>query len=447
MRFLTVEQLGPKQSRTPEGYLLIEDVPLARTGTMIYGPGETPITPGPDGITRIDRDPEEVFREETIASYNGKSFVDEHPAMDVGPTNWHELERGQVLNPRRGSGTANDVMFADILVKDPQTIHKIIGGKREVSCGYEADYVETAPGRGRQVNIIGNHVALVDSGRCGPRCAIGDSQTVKESGMKSLKDRILDAFKKKDESAMTAVLDELPENGATATHVHVHAGRTRDAEAEEEEDEEDKKKKTKDAIASLDGRVTKMEDAQSSMAKDIKSIKDSVDASREDEEEDDDRTDDNETIEFEAEAPPGTNDAAFKGLKDSKPFENSFQATMALGEIIAPGVKLLAFDAKSKPGKTVDALCNFRRRALDSVDGPAKAFRDELLGGHELSTRKCGDVRSLFNAVGTFVKNSNSNALRASATDSARTAAGVPIASKIKSIAELNKANTAHYNK
>jgi len=452
MRFYTTEQLGPKQSRTPEGYLLIEDVPIARTGTQIYGPNETPVSAGPDGISRIDRNPEEVFRAETIASFNGKSFVDEHPYEDVNPTNWFNLEKGQVLHPRRGSGAADDVLFADIIVKDAQTIQRILGGKREVSCGYDADYIETEPGRGRQVNIIGNHVALVESGRCGPRCAIGDRQTVKEPEMKSLKDRILDAFKKKDEGAMTAVLDELPENGATATHVHVHsAGRTRDAESEEEEEEDDKKK-TRDAA--IDARFNKVEDAIDSVSKDVKEMKRSYDASREEEEEDeedDDKKTKDEEIEFEAEAPPGTNDAAFKGLKDSKPFADSFQAALALGEIIVPGIGVPTFDAKAKPGKTVDAICAFRRRVLDSATGDNLTFRDELLNGHDLKTRKCGEVRTLFQAVGTFAKNRNNGTVRASTGDSAlppgtiRTSAGLGVTGKIKSIAELNKANAERY--
>jgi len=47
-------------------------------------------------------------------------------------------------------------------------------GLREVSCGYEADYVQTEPGRGKQTNIIGNHLALVEEGRAGPAYAIND---------------------------------------------------------------------------------------------------------------------------------------------------------------------------------------------------------------------------------------------------------------------------------
>ncbi|MCT9017197.1 DUF2213 domain-containing protein, partial [Cupriavidus gilardii] len=71
MRHYTVHRLGPKRALTPEGFLLCEDVPVARTGEMLYGPGEVPVEPGPDGLIRISRTPDEVFRPETLASCIG----------------------------------------------------------------------------------------------------------------------------------------------------------------------------------------------------------------------------------------------------------------------------------------------------------------------------------------------------------------------------------------
>ena len=57
----TTGALGLKQALTPEGFLLCEDVPLARPGEMIYGPDETPIEAGPDGITHITRTLDELL--------------------------------------------------------------------------------------------------------------------------------------------------------------------------------------------------------------------------------------------------------------------------------------------------------------------------------------------------------------------------------------------------
>jgi hypothetical protein len=54
--FYAPEKIGDKQSLTPDGFLLCEAVPVARVGMQIYGPDETPIPVGPDGITRIHRE-------------------------------------------------------------------------------------------------------------------------------------------------------------------------------------------------------------------------------------------------------------------------------------------------------------------------------------------------------------------------------------------------------
>lgn len=181
MKFFFTESLGPKRKLTPEGYLLCEDVPIARVGTQLYAEGEVPV-PAVRGVISIERNEEDVFRDATIASANGKDVVDDHPmdegaledGWDVNPHNYRLHTRGTVLNARRGEGAQRDYLLADLLVKDADAIQAVMDGKVEVSCGYNADYETLADGRGRQHNILFNHVALVAQGRCGPRCSIGD---------------------------------------------------------------------------------------------------------------------------------------------------------------------------------------------------------------------------------------------------------------------------------
>jgi hypothetical protein len=132
MRFYTTEQLGEKQSFTPEGFLLCEDVPIARTGQMIYGPDETPIAAGDDGVVRIDSSPDEVFRPETIASFAGKPGTNDRPPEDVTPDNWRQYDIGTVLNPRRGEGALADLLLGDMLIKERDAIDAVRGGRREV---------------------------------------------------------------------------------------------------------------------------------------------------------------------------------------------------------------------------------------------------------------------------------------------------------------------------
>jgi hypothetical protein len=102
-----------------------------------------------------------------------------------------------VLHPHRGDGllTNNDFLYADLLIQDEDAIRDVREGKREVSAGYDAEYSELAPGEGRQHGIIGNHVALVDRGRCGYACHIGDSEMAGQARRRaSVGDTILNSF-------------------------------------------------------------------------------------------------------------------------------------------------------------------------------------------------------------------------------------------------------------
>jgi hypothetical protein len=181
MKFYTTAQLGPKRARTASGALICFDVPIARTGLQIYGPNEIragpndpPIEPGPNGYIKVEREPEEVFRPQTIASFEGAPIVNDHPSEDVNPGNWRRYAMGNAQHVHRGEGIEDSLLFADLVIQDEEAIQAIMEGKRQVSCGYGADYKKLGDGHYAQTNIVGNHIALVDSARCGPRCSIGD---------------------------------------------------------------------------------------------------------------------------------------------------------------------------------------------------------------------------------------------------------------------------------
>lgn len=174
-RFYTTSQLSGRIAETPEGFLVCEAVPIARAGTLAYKPGETPITPG-DGDTIITRNAADIQSPETIASFEGKPVTLQHPADFVTPETWKELAVGVVQNVRAGTGDDADKLLADLLITDAAAIDAVKSKRlREVSCGYEAEYIEDAPGLGRQTTIRGNHVAIVTQGRCGSECAIFDA--------------------------------------------------------------------------------------------------------------------------------------------------------------------------------------------------------------------------------------------------------------------------------
>jgi hypothetical protein len=163
------------------------------------------------------RDEAEVFRPETIASFNGKPVTNNHPPEKVTPNNFRHYSVGVVLNPRRGDGIQydNSFMYADLLITDPTAIAEIRSGKREVSAGYDAEYEQTVDGEGRQYGIVGNHVALVNRGRCGPLCTIGDEEmpkvSVTDRRRRAFRDRIMNAFRTGDEGALVEELEKVPE--------------------------------------------------------------------------------------------------------------------------------------------------------------------------------------------------------------------------------------------
>lgn len=234
---LTVEPIGPNRSLTPEGFLLCKDVPIARTGVMIYGAAEVPVEAGPDGVIYVARPEEEVFSPDAMASFEGKPVTNQHPSELVTPESWKKHVVGTVSNVRR-DGTR---LVADLLIADKDAIKAVNDGLREVSCGYDAIYEQTSPGHATQREIVGNHVALVPKGRCGPTCAISDSQPKEIENMakrKSIFDRITAAFKTRDEEGLKNALDELEGEGSEGgreLHVHLHGSEGEDEEMDPKE--------------------------------------------------------------------------------------------------------------------------------------------------------------------------------------------------------------------
>lgn len=174
MKFYTTSKISENMHETPEGYLVCVGVSIGRTGEMTYGPGETPLEVGPDGVVLVTRDAKEVFRPETIASFEGKAITLAHPTEFVSPINWSVLTKGVLQNIRKGTGEQESDLVADLLITDAEAIAAVKAGLREVSSGYEAEYTQTGVGRGFQTNIVGNHLALVDEGRAGSSYAIND---------------------------------------------------------------------------------------------------------------------------------------------------------------------------------------------------------------------------------------------------------------------------------
>ena len=187
--------------KTPEGFLICKDVPIARTGTQQYRGCEFG-GPVADGIYNVQRPEAEVFDRAAVASFEGKPVSDEHPEEDVTPDNYGRYMKGVCRDVRRGDGDLSNCLVADLVIYDADLINKIEAGKREISCGYDCLWNPPSDSSYDQLEIRGNHVAVVDKGRAGHKVAIRDAADDKKGGKKmskSLIGRILRALAR-DES-------------------------------------------------------------------------------------------------------------------------------------------------------------------------------------------------------------------------------------------------------
>ena len=472
----TVEKIGRTQALTPEGFLLCTDVPVARIGTMVYGPRETPITVHrASGVAYVTRDADALFADVTLSSAHGKAIVNEHPDVDVHPGNWKELAKGVMLNPRRGTGDEAGLMVADFLIMDAATIRDVQAGKREVSLGYEADYEQTGEGEGRQTNIIVNHVALVDRGRCGPRCAIGDHATtsLKEKSMgtktrRRISDKALESLRKvfrdaeeelnaignagmdTDGDGMEGDHPE-PDGDEGNTHIHIHndAGQAH-AGAEGEDPYEQRFQAIEQALQQIMGMLGGGEQEEAPPMPEAEEGGPPVEANGHDELPDtvpdgEGPADDGGMLDGGTEG-ENTRDRATVG--DSAALERSFRELVADAEILIPGFRVPTFDSRVGRAATVDSMCKLRRSVLDHLSSTqgGKAIVDNVMpGGRTLDKLSCGEAAMVFKAAAGAQRIVNN---RAATGDNAHRLPNQGSAHKpgaIRTLADLNAFNQQYY--
>ncbi|WP_262211373.1 DUF2213 domain-containing protein, partial [Serratia ficaria] len=273
-------------------------------------------------------------------------------------------------------------------------IQLIEDGLRQVSCGYDAEYEQTAPGKADQVEITGNHVALVPKGRAGNRCAIGDRDTM-ATQKKSWLQRLRFAAKTGDADTMNELLDSAPaavtgDEGDLPNGVNLNINLSPQQPLPDKnpemggeptgDGEDDIKTLLKALLAKLEGTTTgdNAEDPEG------KEKKDPTGDGEDDEEE--------TTI---------TGDSAYRA------------------EVIVPGIDL---SRKMKP-------TDFKRDVLSAAD---KTLVRQVVGDADISKLPKQSVNMAFNAVSEIAKGRNT---RSTTGDAQRPNLGTP------SISALNKQN------
>ncbi|WP_413510843.1 DUF2213 domain-containing protein [Serratia liquefaciens] len=406
MKYFFNTQLGETRYSLADGSLLCKDVPIARTGTQVYAAEDLPnLTPNAAGQIIVTRSPEQVFDPATLASFEGMSITVLHPEDEdgnirlVNPQNWKDLAHGHLQNVRRGTGNQSDLMLADLIVKDEYAIQLIEDGLRQVSCGYDAEYEQTTPGKADQVDITGNHVALVPKGRAGNRCAIGDRDTM-ATQKKSWLQRLRFAAKTGDADTMNELLDSAPaavtgDEGDLPSGVNLNINLSPQQPLPDKDPEmggkatgdgeDDIKTLLKALLAKLEGTTT----ADNAEDPDGKEKKEPTGDGEDDEEE--------TTI---------TGDSAYRA------------------EVIVPGIDL---SRKVKPTA-------FKRDVLSAAD---KTLVRQVVGDADISKLPKQSVNMAFNAVSEIAKGRNT---RSTTGDAQRLNIGTP------KISDLNKQNAEFWS-
>jgi hypothetical protein len=153
--------------KTQEGYRRV-DGRIARIGVQEYRDGS-------GGMRSELRLPEEVFDAESLASFNLLPVTNQHPPMLLNADNARKYAVGALGDIRIDE---NEWIVATLLIHDAEAISAVESGRSQLSNGYSCELDET-PGEWNgqhydsiQRKIRGNHCALVDAARAGPKARL-----------------------------------------------------------------------------------------------------------------------------------------------------------------------------------------------------------------------------------------------------------------------------------
>lgn len=178
LKFLDSAEIAGTRKRE-DGYLVV-DARIARTGIQQYLGAE--VGRPEKAVVNVYRPPSEVFSADTMKSFAHRPVTDDHPSEAVTAENWKEHAGGQSDGQVARDG---QYLRVPLMVADAGLIKKIEDGKRELSAGYTCDLKwqdgvtpEGEPYEAIQTNIRANHVAVVERGRAGKDCRIGDQAAI-----------------------------------------------------------------------------------------------------------------------------------------------------------------------------------------------------------------------------------------------------------------------------
>lgn len=195
--------------KTPQGYV-VTTATITRAGPIEYYGHEIGLT-GSDANKKITilRTLEELSNPDTLKSFEGLPLTLTHPySGEVNVNDHKEIAVGHIQN----ISIDGDKVICDVYITDAKAI-KVLENTdvREVSIGYEPAEIEERSGQLYQINIRGNHVAVVADGRYGSECRLNDKKGKAMKKPYTLKDlvNLLKGKRANDAEGATLTADEI----------------------------------------------------------------------------------------------------------------------------------------------------------------------------------------------------------------------------------------------
>jgi uncharacterized protein len=175
-----------KRVITDEGYLLVPSNIGKADHVQNYLASEIGLTDrDPLDVVKVFRPKEEVFKADSIQSFNLVPITNDHPNKLVDAKSYKSVNCGVATDIK----AIDNYLTAQLHIKDEKAIEDIKSGKVELSNGYTCDLDMTSGVTAsglkydcKQINIKGNHVAIVKKGRAGSDCKISDSNNILTNG-------------------------------------------------------------------------------------------------------------------------------------------------------------------------------------------------------------------------------------------------------------------------
>jgi hypothetical protein len=255
---------GAQVKETTDGYMTAYPR-VARTGIQLYRGSELGMKDR--GVVRIFRDEAEVFNKDSLASFAGKPFTDNHPPKMVNASNWRKYSAGDAGDEILRDG---EFIRVPMMLRDAATIAKVKKGKVQLSVGYGCE-IDWTPGTtpqgeaydGKQIGIRVNHIAVVDAARGGNKLAIGDDDQETNHPLYNADGNAFNEVQPEDKDTMnlkSMIVDgitcEMTDTAVQVVQRALDASNNKFEEMKKAKEEE--AKKAKDALDAANAEVAKL---------------------------------------------------------------------------------------------------------------------------------------------------------------------------------------------